>query len=49
MQISASLMNIQKINLNCLRALLVLLTLCLPPGVIDNAEQFKVGGLPKIY
>lgn len=37
-------MNPEKINLNYLHTLLVLLTPCLPPVVTENAEQFKVGG-----
>lgn len=37
-------MNTEKINLNYLHALLGLLAPCLPPAVMENAEQFKVGG-----
>lgn len=37
-------MNTEKINLDYLRALLGLLTLCLTPAVPENTEQFKVGG-----
>jgi len=37
-------MNIEKIKLNYLHALLGLLTPCLPPVVMENAEQFKMRG-----
>jgi len=37
-------MNIEEINLNYLHALLGLLTPCLPPVVMENAEQFKMRG-----
>lgn len=37
-------MNTQKINLSCLHVLLVLLTPCLPPVVMDSAEYFAGGG-----
>lgn len=42
-------MNSEKINLNYLHALLGLLTPCLRPVLMDNAEQFSggVGGEPK--